>query len=118
MNRALLVLAFLGAVLVNFAMSLFVPETPTGQTVVFLAFGAAMYPLARVLWFASSPAWRYWVGLGLASMVGWTLDTWRRTALSESSNRIAGVSVVGLLTAALIVGVWRTRRRKMRHSTS
>lgn len=114
MNRALLVLAVLGAVLVAFTTRVFVPDRPSGQTLVFVAFGAALYPVARVLWFASAPWWRYWAGLAVGAVVGWSLDTWRRASLSTLSSELLGMMIVGLLTAALVISQWRSQRKRRR----
>lgn len=91
---------------------MFVPDTPGGRTLVFVAFSTAFYPVARVLWFSQVPAWRYWLGLGLGALLGWSLDLWRTSGgLSEDTNHLAGLIVAVLATAALLYGAWKGAHR-------
>jgi hypothetical protein len=112
MTRAIFVLAFLGAVLVLVVTQLFMPNTSTGLAVVFVAFGIAMYPLARVLWFASMPAWRYWLGLTVGTVVGWIVDTWRRESISDATNQLLAMIVVAGITLAFIAGIGLSYRKR------
>ena len=106
----LIVLAVLGAVLVAFATGMFMPNTPSARTIQFVVFWIALYPVARLLWFASVPVWRYWAGLAVGTLVGWGLDTWRQ-GMSSGSNWQIGVLIFGLATVALISGIWFPRRK-------
>ena len=109
MNRALRLLAVLGVVLVAFATRLFVPDTPTGLTIVFVAFWIAMYPVAGTLGFAPTPRWRYWAGGVLGGAVGWSLDTWRRS-IPQASSEMIGAVVFGSVTVAVLARLlWRRR---------
>lgn len=104
MRQAILVLAFLGAVLVGFVVQLFVPETPMGRALSFAAFSAALFPVARTTWFRSGAPWRYWAGLAAGTSVGFALDVWRiESGLSAEANRAIGLVVVALATGSLAV---------------
>jgi hypothetical protein len=59
MGRARLALAFLGAVLVAVVAELLLPDTPVGRAVVFLAYGAALYPVFEALWLSEGRRWKY-----------------------------------------------------------
>lgn len=115
MDKGLIALAFLGAVLIGFVTQMFVPDAPIGRTLVFLAFSAAFYPVARSLWLAEVPAWRYWAGVGLGALVGWGLDAWRTGgALSQGANQWIGAIVAALATAAVLYGAWKAAHRSDR----
>lgn len=109
MNRILLILAWLGVVLVGLVGQIFLPATPVGRTLTFVAFAAAFYPLARVLWFSNTPAWRYWAGVATGAIVAWAIDTWRTGVPSDTSYRI-GIVVIGVITARFLFDVLRKRR--------
>ena len=112
MNKSILVLAFLGAVLVGFAVQLFLPATPTGRALSFLAFGVAFYPLVRALWLTNVPAWRYWIGLAAGTALGWTLDDWRTQQLSPDANHNVALVVAAAFTAGLLYALFRRTRRR------
>jgi hypothetical protein len=109
MNRSLLILAWLGAVLVGLAAQIFLPATPIGRTLTFVAFAAAFYPLARVLWLSRTPAWRYWAGVVAGAIVAWAIDTWRAGVPSDTSYGI-GIVVIALITIGFLFDVLRRRR--------
>lgn len=112
MDKGLIGLALLGAVLVGFVTQMFVPDTPGGRTLVFVAFSAAFYPVARELWLAQVPAWRYWLGVGLGTLVGWSIDVWRTSGgLSDDANQWAGLIVAALATAGVLYGAWKMAQR-------
>lgn len=113
LKRLVLALAFLGAVFVGFTARLFVSDTPLGQTFVFIAFGVALYPVARTVWFASVPQWRYWAGLAFGSVIAWSIDTWRRASLSSTTSDLVGIGVVALLTMALVASQWWVHRKRV-----
>lgn len=101
-------LAFLGAVLAGYTALEFLPDTPIGQTAVFVAFYVALYPLARKLLFAGGNSRHYWIGLAIGAPIGWALDSWRRT-LPGATVRVVSLTVVGLMTAACLVMLRRGR---------
>lgn len=113
MSKALIALAFSGAVLIGLVTQIFLPNTPGGRTVSFVAFMTAFFPVARSLWFARVPAWRYWVGLAAGALVGWGLDVWR-TSLTEDTNRLVGLTVVALATGCLLYGTLKAARGSRR----
>lgn len=115
MSKALIALAFLGAVLIGFVAQLFLPNTPAGRALSFVAFMTAFFPVARTLWFAHVPAWRYWVALPFGVLVGWGLDVWRTSHLTEGTNRLVGLTVVALATGCLLFGTWRAARGSKRN---
>jgi hypothetical protein len=113
MRYALLTLAFLGAVLIALAVQFFMPATPTGRTIAFVAWWIALYPVARESWFANVPAWRFWAGLGVAAVAGWTLDTWRTTSeFTAQTNTILGVIALAIATGCLVIATWRARKSR------
>lgn len=115
MDKGIVALAFLGAILVGFVTQMFAPDTPGGRTLMFVAFSAAFYPVARALWLAEVPAWRYWLGVGLGALVGWSLDVWRAGGgLSYGANQWIGVMVAALATAGLLYGTWKAAHRSDR----
>jgi hypothetical protein len=111
----LLILAWLGVVLVGFVAQMFVPDTPLGRVLVFAAFFSALYPLARLLWFAKMPAWRYWVGLAVGAVVVWILEVSRMSWAPQTNSRV-GLLVVAALTVPLLYDIWR--RQPSRQSKS
>ncbi len=89
------------------------PNDPTGRTLGFLAFGVALFPVARHLWFADVPPWRYWAGLAVGCAIAWGLDAWRTAAgWSDRANLTAGLAIVGVLTLAFFVSLLRNARRQ------
>ena len=112
LNRSILVLAFLGAVLVGFAVQLSLPATPAGRALSFLAFGVAFYPLVRALWLTNVPSWRYWIGLAAGTALGWTLDGWRTQQLSPDANHSVAIVVTGVFTAGLLYALFRSARKR------
>jgi hypothetical protein len=107
----LIALAWLGAVLVGFVVGMFVANTPLGRTIQFAAFWIALYPVARLLWLGTTTVWRWWAGLALGALVGWSLDTWRQSLSADTNSRI-GIVVVGLATMAPIIWLWTARRKE------
>jgi hypothetical protein len=113
MDRMLLFMAWLGAILVGFVAQMFLPNTPAGRTVAFAAFSVALYPVARVTFFARLPRWRYWMALAVAVTIGWSLDTWRtESRLSPEWNERIAFAVVGAITAGFAYDLWRRGRRR------
>jgi hypothetical protein len=106
----LIALAWLGAVLVGFVVGMFMPSTPLGRAIQFVAFWIALYPVARLLWLGTTTAWRWWAGLALGALVGWSLDTWRLGLSADTNSRI-GILVFGLATMAPIIWLWTARRK-------
>lgn len=116
MDKGVIALAFLGAVLVGLVTQMFVPDAPGGRTLVFVAFSAAFYPVARALWLAELPAWRYWAGVGLGALVGWSLDAWRTGGgLSQGANQWIGVIVAALATAGVLYAAAKAAHRRGRN---
>jgi hypothetical protein len=106
LEKAMTFLAFLGAVLVYTVAQLLLPDTTAGRIAAFLIYGAALYPVARVLWFGSLPAWRYPAGLAVGAAILWCLEVWRR-GISPEANIALGWAAFGFATAGLLYTAWR-----------
>ena len=81
-----------------------------GRAIVFVVFMVALFPVARTLWFSEVPAWRYWLGLAIGAIIGWSLDVWRTKSISPESNHAIGLCVFALASACVVWTTWKAAR--------